>query len=91
MQDLIFRMLRLPPAVQIALKHLYCVHLHAKLERQSNDLHFLQLSVIVYLLIKEGVPGKSCRSWLIWKKGLKILLYGYYLLAHACQPSEGIH
>ena len=57
-------MLRLPTAVRKALKHLYCVFI-CKLERQSNDLHFLQLNVTVCLLIKEGVPGKYRRSLLI--------------------------
>lgn len=60
-------MFRLPTAVQIALKHLYCVFI-CQLERQSNDLHLLQLNVIVYLLKKEGVPGKSRRSRLTGKK-----------------------
>lgn len=62
MQKLIFRLLRLPTAVQKALKHLYSIFV-CKLERQRNDLRFLQLNV--NLLIKEGVPGKYCRSLLI--------------------------
>lgn len=67
MHKLIFRVLKFPTAVGKVLKHLCCVFI-CKLERHSNDLHLLQLSVTVYLLIKEGVPEKSCRSLLIWRK-----------------------
>lgn len=70
MHKLIFRVLKFPTAVGKVLKHLCCVFI-CKLERQSNDLHLLQLSVTVYLLIKEGVPEKSCRSLLIWRKKKK--------------------
>lgn len=64
MHKLIFRVLRLPSAIGKVLKHLRCVFI-CELERQSNDLHVLQLSVTVYLLIKKGVPGESCRSLLM--------------------------
>lgn len=96
MHKLIFRVLRFPTAVGKVLEHLCCVFI-CKLERQSNDLHFLQLSVTVYLLTKEGVPGKSCRSLLIGEKKKrkknpkpKICSLAYHLLAHVCQPNKGI-
>lgn len=93
MHKLIFRVLKFPTAVGKVLKHLCCVFI-CKLERQSNDLHLLQLSVTVYLLIKEGVPEKSCRSLLIWRKkkkeNQKSVPLAYQLLAHVCQPNKGI-
>lgn len=88
MHELTFRVLRLPTAVGEVLKHLLCVFI-CTLERQSNDLYFLQLNVTVYLLIKKGVSGKSCRSLLIWgKKSKTENLFSGLLVVGTCLPAK---
>lgn len=95
MHKLIFRVLRFPTAVGKVLEHLCCVFI-CKLERQSNDLHFLQLcySLSPY---KGRSPWEIMQVLADWGKekkkkktpNQKSVLW-LTTCWHVCQPNKGI-